>query len=154
MRIKVAVSALLLCLSFAGSTSVVAAEKAPKKEASRQLKRPPADALAQLMKQANVEEPPPFCAEPKPVVVRQASWDDCRAEGKACQYGTECCGGRCSFGRCGDCKSNGEQCDYNSDCCSRHCDGHVCAGCKPKGDACQWNSDCCGGRCSFNVCRS
>ena len=63
--------------------------------------------------------------------------DACKADGKACKRGDQCCSGTCdagtgtgstakSSGVCRSCTSNTGTCTANGDCCSGICQGRTC----------------------------
>jgi hypothetical protein len=47
----------------------------------------------------------------------------CKADGKKCKKGNQCCSGNCEGGTCAvACVSDGGACTGNTDCCSDNCD--------------------------------
>jgi hypothetical protein len=86
----------------------------------------------------------------------------CRPNGVGCQFGTQCCFGRCEQGYClppGTCSPPGSPCSTRGSCCSGRCgpsprSGALACGdyCQADGERCMQAQSCCSLGCSNGVC--
>jgi hypothetical protein len=72
----------------------------------------------------------------------------CKADGKKCKNGNQCCSRNCEGGTCAAaCVPNGGTCAIGSQCCSGNCSGDICVSC-PSGQELCSNGSCASTSCS------